>query len=292
LREAARQDALMRLLRRSQGTGPDWVRDAATLSEADPLGHLGLHPDTWRGLGAYQAHAQAISRRTLIAHHPTVHAMLGDDAMGQLAWLLWLQAPMTQGDLGAWGDGLAALIATHPKVAPQLAPWPWLADVAMLDAAVHRSSRLPHHAVDTQALRALGQREAGELALLLQPHVQVCRSPWPLAELWQTHQPNAADPAAAHKLMSRLADGEPALDETGTVVWWNDARHAVEVAPLSLADAAWMADLRDGPACLGDLLARHGSGSGFDFGAWWLRALTHSWLQGTALWPAATLGDQ
>ncbi len=281
----------MRLLRRSAGAGPAWVRDAADVAAADPHGHLGLQPDTWRGLGAHQAHAQAISRRTLVAHHPTVHAMLGDDAMGLLAWMLWLHAPLREGDLGAWGDDLSALIASHPEVAPQLTAWPWLADTARLDAAVHRCSRLAHHPMDAHALQALGQGDPGALALLLQPHVQVCRSPWPLAELWHAHQRAAADPAAAQRLMGSLAhgahaNGVPANGDGGAVVWWCTVAHAAQVAPLSQADAAWMADLRDQQASLGTLLSRHPPTSGFDFGGWWLRALRHGWLRGTAPWPA------
>lgn len=289
--EAARQSALLRVLRRQRGGAPDWVHTPNQLQDEPDLR---IKPGTVGGLGAHQAHARAVCQRALAAVCPTVLALLGDEAFGQLAWRLWGTHPPRHGDLGQWGDGLPDLLTHDGDVAQALAPWPWLADVARLDLAVHRAGRCAALPVDGAALQTLAHANPQRTRLVLQAHVQVVRSPWPLGALWRAHlrgvvtdpNPSAVDPAAELASVHALLSAGPApADDVGAgqgwVAWWHPDGH-VDVADLSPADTSWMlhgANTSAPPTLAEQLQHAHPA---FDFGAWWLRALRLGWLAGTA----------
>lgn len=223
------------------------------------------------GLRAYQVNARASAQRVLLAHFPTVAAMLGDEALGMLAILLWQQSPPSSGDLGQWGGGLPDLIGTRAE----LTEWPWLADCARLDWARHQCERAADAELDHGSLHRLGDSAPRSLRLQLKPCVQVITSPWPLAALWAAHQLPEAEQAAATETALQTS-----RDLRATVVWrspWD-----LQMREISPADGQWMqmlleANQRDGAeASLGGLLNL--APAGFDFSAWLTTAVMQGWL--------------
>ena len=273
--EQARQDALLRALRTTSTP-----IDLCAQREPD----LRLAAATSDGLRAYRGHAQALAPRVLQAAYPTLCAMLGDDALAALAQRLWAAAPPQRGDLGEWGEGLAALItgqlAPDAEVATTLSPWPWLSDVARLDWARHQAGRCAVHPVDAGALQRLSHADPGTLRLVLQPGMKWVWSPWPVDALWQAHRlPTHQQADAAHKALSGVqADGPHHLT---LVIWSATVPGADGLCQTTLPpeDAQATRLLADPSLSLADALL--GAPAGFDFGRWFTQALSCGWLLGT-----------
>ncbi len=282
--EQRRQDALLRAV---------WA-PPGDLLDAD----LKLRPDTRHGLDAYRGHARVSAQRALVHAYPTVNAMLGEAAMGQLGWLLWQHQPPVRGDLGEWGEGLAALMAG--KLAPEsgaaemLAPWPWLADVARLDWARHRCERLAARPLDADALGLLAQADPQEVHLVLQAHVMLLDADWPVDALWRAHQlPSDQHVVAMEAALHQHAQSVATHPARQTVLlWWSDAPQAtpdagtvgqagVQQRLLSPEQANWLRHLQ--AISLGAALQQ--ASADFDFSAWLQEALRLGWLQGAAWRP-------
>jgi hypothetical protein len=285
--EQRRQDALLRTL----WAGPTPIMPSAAANETPaevlPESDLKLRADTLSGLLAYRRHAQAVARRALAQAHPTVTAMLGDEAMGQLGWLLWRHQPPVRGDLGEWGEGLAALmagaLATQSGAAEMLAPWPWLADVARLDWARHRCERLAACPLDAESVSLLSGADPDEVSLVLQAHVLMLDTVWPVDALWRAHQLPADQQVAAAEAVLR-AHGAQARNPHTLLLWWSAAPASsespgVQQRLLPPEQAAWMRSLAS--LSLGAALQQ--APTGFDFSAWLQDALRQGWLLGARM---------
>lgn len=253
LSEARRQQALLAAI--AAGEAP-----AALLRErGDRLAH---------GLAAYRVNADAIADRALGVAFPTVRAMLGEEQFARLASEFRRDRPPVRGDLGEWGDALADWIGQHEG----LVDWPWLADSARLDFAVHRSERALDAAIDLASLERLQDVDPDRLRLRLMPGSALVGSAWPIATIHAAHcLEGAAADAAFEQVQGAIAD------RRGEQAWvarkgWRGAVWLIEPAT-----AAWMADLLDGRS-LGVALAR--AGADFDITAWLTLALREGWLAG------------
>lgn len=230
----------------------------------------GLDTDA-AGLRAYQVNSKATAQRVLLAHFPTVAAMLGEEALGTLAVLLWKQKPPSSGDLGQWGADLSDLIQSRTE----LADWPWLADCARLDWARHACERAADADLDHESLQRLGDSAPRSLHLQLKPCVQVVMSPWPLADLWQAHQLPEAEQAAMAEAALRDARKHGA-----TVVWRSPWQ--VQMLEVPAEQGLWMQSLqehathRTEASSLGGLLNQ--APQGLDFSAWLTMAVMQGWL--------------
>jgi hypothetical protein len=269
--EAERQAALLRLL---------WSPASDDAASTD-LTQAGLQAATVSGLAAHRRHARAVAARALIATYPTVTAMLGEDAMAILAARLWQLSPPTRGDLGEWGEDLAHLLSTSDE----LAAWPWLPDAARLDWARHRCARSPACPLDLASLRQLSEANPEHVQLVLQPHVSVLQSPWPVHGLWLAHQLPADQQAAAASLALQRDEGQAGTGGgvQDVVLWWADdgepgGKPGVQQALLRPADASWMLRLMVPGTSLG--LALSQAPAGLRFSDWFTLALQRQWLQG------------
>lgn len=248
--EAARQQALLAALI-TREAGSLALREEAKRAE--------------RGLAAYRANANALAERALAAAFPTVQAMLGEADFGQLARLHWREHPPQCGDIGAWGDALPAAIEANAN----LAEWPWLADCARLDLALHRCERAADDTLDAGSLERLGGAEPAQLRLVTMPGLALIESAYPIATIHAAHRRRDGDAFAP--VREALAAGR------GEAVWvahqgFRAAMHVVD-APT----AAWLRALLAG-ASLADALER--AGPAFDFAAWLAQALRSGWLKG------------
>lgn len=221
-----------------------------------------------RGLEAYRANAESIADRALASTFATVQAMVGADEFKHLAKAFWRACPPERGDLGEWGDGFAAWLAAHTG----LRAWPYLADSARLDLALHRNERAADAVLDADSLGVLESADPAQLRLLLMPGVALLRSPWPIAVIHRAHQ---LEGAAAERAFEAVREGIAAQRGEQVLVarrGWRGVVHA-----LDPATADWTQDLLDG-IDLGSALTR--AGEGFDFAAWLATALRESWLRG------------
>ena len=216
------------------------------------------------GLQAYRGNAHASAERALGTACPTVRALLGGESFAQLAREFWHAHPPLRGDLGEWGAALPEWIAAHSG----LAEWPYLADCARLDLALHRCERAADAAFDAASLALLSSAEPAQLRLHLMPGVQVLASRWPLASIHAAHAgSDEALFAAARELVQR-GQGEPVVVAREG---WRGVVHRIDAPGL-----AFMQALLDGADLARSLDA---AGDGFDFAAWLASALRCQWLK-------------
>lgn len=224
-----------------------------------------------RGVGAYRANAQALAHRALAAAVPTVEAMVGDDELPALAWAYWQAHPPTRGDIGEWGAALPDWLAAQAD----LADWPWLADAARLDLALHHAERAADATFDADTLVLLGEHDPGQLFLLPMPGLALVRSAWPIVTMWQAHRAlRAGDAQALAPVRVALAEGAAEAALVHRRGWRG------EVALMDADDTPFMTRWLAGD----DLgAALDAAGPVFDFAAWLPRALAGGWLKGVAV---------
>lgn len=242
----------------------------AAIGGAPPIGLRETGARAARGLEAYRAHAEASAERELRAAFPTVQALLGDELFARLAREFWHAQPPLRGDLGEWGDGVAAWLQAHPG----LTPWPYLADCARLDLACHRIERAADAALDAASLSRLESADPAQLRLVLMPGAALVRSRWPIVAIRQAHQLTGDD---AERAFDELR-GAIALPQGEDALVARDGWRAV-VHALSPSEAAWT-ELVLGDTDLATALER--VGPGFDFAHWLQRAIRHQWLSAVA----------
>lgn len=249
--EARRQQQLLAALSR-RGEAPA-LRETDTRAE--------------RGLAAYRANASALAERALAAACPTLQAMLGDQDFAALARAFWRDHPPQRGDLGEWGGELPDWIAAQAG----LAEWPWLADSAWLDLALHRCERAADAAPELASLALLGEAEPDAIALRFMPGLELRASPFPIAAIHAAHRSCAPDAFVPVRAALAAGQGDAVcVSREG----WRAAVHVLAAGELAFMDALWHG------ASLAAAL--EGAGEGFDFGAWLQRAIAASWLKGAA----------
>ena len=253
-REAQRQQVLLEAIARAD-TAP-WPAG---------LRAAGQHAET--GLRVYRANAHALAERALAAVFPTLQSLLGREDFKHLAREHWRGHPPQRGDIGEWGEGLAAWLELHAG----LQDWPYLADCARLDWLRHVCERAEDSALDAVSLNLLQSHDPGLLKLVLQPGMAVLSSRWPIATLFEAHRlPERGFAVAREAIAERRAEAVLVVRQG-----WR-----AEVLPLEATSYAWFA------ACLrGESLqqALQLAGADFDFSAWLAQALQQEWLRGAAL---------
>ena len=223
-----------------------------------------------RGLQAYRANGDASAARALATAFPTVQMLLGEENFEHLAREFWRADPPVHGDLGDWGDTLPVWIAQHAG----LAEWPYLADCARLDWALHCCERAEDAALDAASIPRLGDTDPSRLVLLLMPGTALVESAWPVAAIHAAHR--SQDEQAFDAVRAAIAQqrGEAVLV----------SRQGFKAVPqvVDAGTARWTQRL-----LAGDDLATaiEHAAAGFDFGNWLTQALQSNWVKGIRVLP-------
>lgn len=215
---------------------------------------------TARGLAAYRANGHALAERALTAAFPVLTAMVGDECLQALARTLWHHHPSRHGDIAEWGGALPDWLAHEP----QLAAFPYLADVARVEWALHRAASAADAVADTASFALLTQRDPEDLTLQLVPGTAVISSPWPVVSLVQAHR-SGEPPVAA--LAERL---HPPVAEAA-LVWRQALRPCLRTSDP--AELALLAELLHGHGLVPALDAALAADPAFDFSTWLARAV-------------------
>lgn len=160
---------------------------AALLDRATPIPEGLVAPGggpVERRFAVHRATATLGSIAALATRHPVLERLLGAETFADLARaFLRVDRPRTALLLG-WGAALPDFVAAHPD----LAEWPWLADVARLEVAWNEA----HHAAEAAPI-GLGDLAAVDPAMLaesrvvLHPSLRLLASPWPVATIWDAN---------------------------------------------------------------------------------------------------------
>ena len=262
--ELARQQALLNALRTGTPTG-------LPVAAVALRGRVAQQPaDRLAGLQAYRANAQAIAERALSAAYPVLARLVGEETMAALARDLWHEHPPTRGDLAWFGAELADQLAATPE----LADVPYLADMARLEWAVHRTHTAADPHDEQPDLQALASEDPDALCVRFVDGCACVASTWPVLTIWRAHQVPAEAEPDLEPAREALAAGQ------GEAAWVWRRGHRVDVAALTSAECAFNQDLLAGEAlgpALASVSARHPQ---FSFEQWLLRALRDGWLAG------------
>jgi hypothetical protein len=238
---------------------------AATAEGGDALA---LHEGGERarhGHAAYRANADASAARALATAYPTVQQLVGEHDFAILARDHWRDAPPQRGDLGEWGEGFPDAIEADAR----LSDWPYLADCARLDWALHRCERAADATFAAASMARLGDTDPSRLVIELRPGVAAIVSRWPIALIHAAHRGD--DPQAFDAVSEAIAAGR---GEAVVVArdGWKAVPRTVD-APV----VPWMQRLAECP----DLAAAlDDAPTGFDFAAWLADAIARGWLKG------------
>jgi len=218
------------------------------------------------GLAAYRGNVEAAAERALSTTFPTVSAMVGTGDFGRLVRAYLHDEPPRVGDLGEWGVTFAAWVGRHAA----LAEWPYLADCAALDHAVHRCERAADALFDARSLALLESTEPARLQLRLRPGTAVLSSVWPIATIHLAHRDPSSDFSAARAALAVRRAEQVLVVRCG----WRGAVVAIDPSTVD-----WTQSLLDGIDLAGAL---DRAGDRFDFAGWLATALRGGWLQGVA----------
>ncbi len=217
--------------------------------------------DPRRRVFIYRNNLHAGLGGVLRAVYPAIERLVGEGFFRFAAREYVRRCPSRDGDLERYGEDFASLL----EALPQLAPHPYLPDVARLEWAVHTA----YFAAEAEPLGRAGLAAlaaAAEPRLCLHPAVRVLRSPWPVLRIWTVNQPHCREDPAVD------------LDLGGESVLVHRPGAAVRCEPLAedecrllqalardprLARAAAAADLGAAPARLGRILHRLATGGVF-----------------------------
>lgn len=223
-----------------------------------------------RGLQAYRANAHAGAARALGTAFPTAQALVGEERFTLLARDFWRASPPVRGDLREWGEDFPGWLAAEVR----LAEWPYFADCARLDWALHRCESAEDGTLDPASLHRLGDTDPARLQIVLAPGVAVVESRWPIARILHAH--GSGDPEAFDAARAAIAQ-----EEGEEVVVARDGWKAVACA-VDKGTAHFMRQLLQPHDLAGVLALAH---PGFDFAAWLARALPASWVKGIVVLP-------
>jgi hypothetical protein len=196
--------------------------------------------------------------------------MVGADDFGRLAREFWRAHPPLRGDLGEWGGAFATWLGAHDA----MAPWPYLADSARLDFALHCNERAADAEFNAASLSLLETADPSRLCLRLMPGTALIRSVWPIVSIHRAHQ---FDGDAAEQAFAAVRESVEAQRGEDAMVVRRGWRGGV--VSLGSADARWTQSLLAG-ADLARALEQ--AGEGFDFAAWLQAAIRNAWLKDVA----------
>ena len=196
------------------------------------------------GFRAYRHNVQANLQAALEGAYPVLTRVVGTDYFGYLAKRYSKQKPSTSGNLHDYGAAFPEFLAEEGPTT-----LPYLADLATLEWACHRA----YFAADTspldlQRLASLDPEWHERLVFQFHPAVALVHSHYPVAAIWQAHQPGAPE------------DFHIDLNSGPCRVLVSRPRQEVQVESLSAAEHDWLTRLTTGAslgAATGDTLAHH-----------------------------------
>ena len=157
---------------------------AAPLFRGDPARNA-------RRLAIYRGNAQANAVKALTAIYPVIMQIVGTEFFEALARTYAKDSPSSSGDLNEYGENFGGFLASF-EPAQEI---PYLPEVAAMEWRVHRAHYAADHARLVPArLAAIAEDDYPALHLSLHPACAMLQSIWPLARIWEIHQPDYGGP--------------------------------------------------------------------------------------------------
>jgi hypothetical protein len=228
----------------------DSTHAAALLGELDTA-----DPRTAERIDLYRGNVSAVWEKALANAFPVIKQLVGEEFFDGLARAYGRACPSRSGDLNEFGDRFAEFLVTFAH-AQSL---PYLSDVARLEWLAHRAHYAADAApIDRARLAAMPPETLLATCFAVHPACAWIASTYPIATLWQAHQPDASV-----ALPATLEQSEHAL-----VV---RPKWRVEVVLCGRAEIAALAALRAGADMASAIEAAMQVDASFDFAGALLR---------------------
>lgn len=145
-------------------------------------------------MALYRGQQSGAWHKVLSAAFPVLRQLLGDEFFEGMSRAYGLAHPPAEADLNLFGAAMPAFLHSFTPAAD----YPYLADMARLEWAVHRA----YFAADADAvgaadLAALSPAQFDAARFALHPAVSLCASPWAVVSLWRAHHGGAFPPSMA-----------------------------------------------------------------------------------------------
>ncbi|RCS57378.1 DNA-binding domain-containing protein [Parvibium lacunae] len=138
-------------------------------------------------LAIYRGNVLANLESAMRNTYPICAALVGDEFFAGLTRAYWQAHPSQSGDLGEFGEQLAAFLETFTP-AQDL---PYLADIARLEWAQHLAYRAADHTpLDLTQLASLAPDSLTALRARFQPACQLLAPTYNIYPIWEAHQPD------------------------------------------------------------------------------------------------------
>lgn len=211
-------------------------------------------------LALYRGNLSGSWEKTLSSAYPVLKELAGEEFFAALARAYGKAWPSREGDLNLFGAHFAEFLSSFPHVAD----YPYFADMARLEWAIHCAHFAGNATgMDVAMLRQLSPELFDAARVVLHPCCCVFSSDWAVVELWQAHQPSNDG-----GLPQELARKNHALVVRPD---WK-----AELLPQSAAAYAAMCALQRG-ATIGDALdAALIVDEHFEFAAYWQQWLSNN----------------
>jgi uncharacterized protein (UPF0276 family) len=159
-----------------------------------PAGFAGDAHAAAARMALYRGQQTGAWHKVLSAAFPVLRQLLGDEFFEGMSRAYGIAHPPEVADLNVFGAAMPAFLHSFASAAD----YPYLADMARLEWAVHRS----YFAADADAVNAAdleawspAQFDAARFAL--HPAVSLFSSPWAVVSLWRAHHGGAFPPSMA-----------------------------------------------------------------------------------------------
>jgi hypothetical protein len=147
------------------------------------------HSYSREGMEIYRHNLKATATQALAISFPTVHTLIGEDLFSFATERLLLQNPPQHGDWGLWGYGFADVL----QELPQLDDYPYVADCARLDLAIHQIEKRKNPVFDAASAHLLTDIELDDLYIQPSDTVLTLASDYPIIELWHIHYSDSSE---------------------------------------------------------------------------------------------------
>lgn len=135
--------------------------------------------------GLYRGNLTVTWDKILSAACPVLRQLVGEEFFSALTRAYGMAMPSNDADLNRFGASFAEFLDGFAHVAH----YPYLADMARFEWALHRAHYAPDgEALSANGLAALAPEEFEAACIALHPASSLFASPWAIIPLWQAHQ--------------------------------------------------------------------------------------------------------
>ena len=154
-----------------------------------------------KGLIAYRNNIKATAANALAMTYPTVVSQIGQELMDYISQALLFKQPPCHGDWAEWGVGLPNFL----KTLDMLDDYPFVAESARLDLAVHQVERAADNWFEQESLALLSEADLDNVYIKLNDFVQFFSSPFPITDIRLVDE---QDEAAITRLKNAISENK------------------------------------------------------------------------------------